>query len=370
MASLRTLPFNTSKPVGAGPFKFSALEVVGGAADQREEQVAMVPFDHYNGGKPKIDRFIIHSYRSEAQLVDSFKKQQVDAMVGLTKVPDGYQNDGSTRAYSFPLTAAVMTFFRTTSPLLSDVQVRQALVKATNVESVIQSLKYPTMPVKEPILQGQVGYDPLYAQSKYDPAAAKATLDQQGWLAGKGGTRQKNGQKLSLTLYAQDNSEYANVARQLQKQWHDIGVDLQVMLKDTTEFQATLSSSTRDYDALLYGISIGKDPDVYVYWDSKNADIRSDSRLNFSEWKSAVADTALQAGRTRTDASIRAIKYQPFLQAWRDDAPAIGLYQPRFLYVTHQKVYGLRGHALNSETERFDNVQDWMVRAQAVSQTK
>jgi peptide/nickel transport system substrate-binding protein len=370
MASLRTLPFNTSQPVGAGPFKFSALEVTGGAADQREEQVAMVPFDHYNGGKPLLDRFIVHSFRSEELLIEAFKKQQVDTMVGLTKVPADYQHDGSTRAYNFPLTAAVMTFFRTTSPLLSDVNVRRALVKATNTEAVIRSLQYPAMPVKEPILQGQVGYDPTLAQFQYDPAGAKAALDQQGWTVGKDGTRQKNGQRLSLTLYAQDSSEYATVARQLQKQWSDIGVDLQVFLKDTSEFQATLSSSVRDYDALLYGISIGKDPDVYVYWDSKNADVRSESRLNFSEYKSGTADAALQAGRTRSDANIRTVKYQPFLQAWHDDAPAVGLYQPRFLYISHKKVYGLKEHALNSETDRFNNVQDWMVREADVSQTK
>lgn len=369
MASLRTLPFNTSKPVGAGPFKFSALEVTGGAADQREEQIALVPFNGYNGGKPKIDRFIVHSYRSQDQLVDNFKKQNVDAMVGLTDTPDGL-TDGHTQAYSFPLTASVMTFLRTTSEQLNNVAVRQALVRATDQQAIIKSLGYPTMPVKEPILQGQVGYNPAYAQFAYNPELARTQLQEQGWAVGKNGFREKAGKRLSLTLYAQDNSEYASVATQLQKQWRAVGVDLQVILKDSAEFQGTLSSSIRDYDVLLYGISIGKDPDVYVYWDSKNADIRSDSRLNFSEYKSAVADSALQAGRTRSDNAIRSVKYQPFLQAWRDDAPAVGLYQPRFLYITHSRVYGLQEHSLNNETDRLNNVQNWMIRTADVAQDK
>jgi peptide/nickel transport system substrate-binding protein len=131
-----------------------------------------------------------------------------------------------------------------------------------------------------------------------------------------------------------------------------------------------LSSTTRSYDALLYGITIGKDPDVYVYWDSRNADVRSQTRLNFSDYKSAAADAALQAGRTRSDANLRAIKYQPFLQAWRDDAPAVGLYQPRFLYISHTKVYGLDEHAINTETERLSNVQNWMIRELPTPQTK
>lgn len=370
MAALRTLPFNTSRPVGAGPFKFSALEVTGGTAEEREEQVAMVPFDRYNGGKPKLDRFVVHSYRSEQRLLESFKKRQVDAMVGLVKAPGEYANDGSTSVYSFPLTAAVMTFFRTTAGPLSEVNVRQALVRATNSTAIIKGLEYPTKPVREPLLQGQVGYDPRYVQAGYDITVARGMLDAAGWLPGEGGIRQKAGQKLSIGLYAQDNSEYANVARQLQKQWREAGVDLQVILQDGVEFQATLSSAARGYDALLYGITIGKDPDVYVYWDSRNADVRSETRLNFSEYKSAAADAALQAGRTRADASLRAIKYQPFLQAWQADAPAVGLYQPRFLYITHRKVHGLQEHPINSEVQRLSNVQDWMIRETAVPQTK
>jgi peptide/nickel transport system substrate-binding protein len=226
------------------------------------------------------------------------------------------------------------------------------------------------MPVREALLRGQVGYDPSYIQAGYDPAAANAILDQYGWKPGKDGIREKAGQRLTLVLYAQDNSEYANVARQLQKQWRQAGVELQVILQDSIDFQATLSSATRPYDVLLYGIAIGKDPDVYVYWDSKNADLRSESRLNFSEYKSPMADTALQAGRTRIDPSLRAIKYQPFLQAWRDDAPAIGLYQPRFLYIVHKKVYGITEHPINNEVERFTNVQNWMIRAVDTPQAK
>lgn len=370
MASLRTLPFNTSKPVGAGPFKFEALEVTGGAADRREEQIALVPFTAYNGGTPQLDRFVIHSYRDEGQLRESFEERRVDAMVGLSQTPDEYMDDGVTRIHSFPMTAAVMSFFRTTSPLLKDKAVRQALVQATDRPEIIQSLQYPAIPVKAPILKSQVGYDSKYEQPPYNLEAAKASLEAAGWRTDGSGIRQKDGQRLELSLYAQNSSEYTSVADRLQKQWRQAGVDLQIILQESTDFQATLSSAAHTYDVLLYGIAIGKDPDVYVYWDSRNADIRSPNRLNFSEYTSPTADAALQAGRTRADATLRAIKYQPFLQAWRDDAPAVGLYQPRHLYITRTKVYGLEEHLINTETERFANVQNWMIREKDVPQTK
>ena len=154
----------------------------------------------------------------------------------------------------------------------------------------------------------------------------------------------------------------------MRKQWGQLGVELRVDLQDSISYQSTITN--QDYDVLLQGISLGLDSDVYVYWDSKNADSRSQYRLNYSSYKSAAADSSLEAGRTRSDPALRAIKYQSFLQAWRDDAPAVGLYQPHFTYITHSKVYGLTEHTINSETDRFANVKDWMIRTTGVSQTK
>lgn len=366
MGSLRTLAFNSSEPVGAGPFCFNALEVSGTTVNNREEQIALEPFKEYHRGEPKLGRFVIHAFRGERQLIESFKSKRVDSMMGLTQVPPELQNDGSTRVYNLPLTAAVMTFFKVSEGVLSDVKVRQALVRATNSEAIIKTLGYPTVPVREPLLQTQIGYNPAYAQFGYDVNAAKKLLDEQGWTPGKGGIRYKDGKPLSFNLVAQDNSEYAVVSAELQQQWRQVGVDVQVVLQDSTDFQTSLSS--HGYDALLYGISIGKDPDVYVYWDSRQADPRSETRLNFSEYRSNIADDSLQAGRTRADANLRAIKYQPFLQAWRDDAPAVGLYQPRSLYITRIKVYGLNEHPINAEVERFTNVSNWMIRSKGVPQ--
>jgi ABC-type transport system substrate-binding protein len=192
-------------------------------------------------------------------------------------------------------------------------------------------------------------------------------LTEKGWLVGKDGLRFKDGRPLVFNLHAQDNPEYARVARLLQSQYRAVGVDLKVTLDDASDFQSTLSRHT--YDILLYGISLGEDPDVFVYWNSQQADARLTDRLNFSEYKSGAADAALQAGRTRLDPALRSVKYQPFLQAWQADAPATGLYQPRFLYITHGNVYGLNEHKINVEVERFNNVHNWMIRERGISQT-
>ena len=366
LSALRTSQFNTSQPVGSGPFRFSALEVLGSAADTREERIALTAFDKYHLGKPKLDSFVIRTFRSEQRLVDSFKDQEINAMVGLTRLPADV-NASAVRQYGLPLTAQVMTFFKTSEGLLADKAIRHALLYATDRKAILNEVGYPTRPVTQPFLMNQKGYfNPDYSQGSFDLAEAKRQLDKAGWRVGKDGVRYKGKTPLSFNLVAQDSAEYAAVARTLAAQWRAAGVDVELIMRDSDEFQAALAGHS--YDALLYGISVGADPDVFVYWHSTQADIRAANRLNFSEWSSGAADVALESGRTRSGKDLRIIKYEPFMRAWRDDVPAVGLYQPRFFYVTRSTVYGLNERVINADVERFKNVHNWMIRTVRVSQ--
>lgn len=360
MDQMRSVEFNTTAPVGAGPFELKQLEVTGDTPQTREEQIGLRPFEHYWAGNPMLDSFVIHAFSGSQQMVSSFNKGNITAMAGLDSLPANLAHDSSVQSYSMPLTAATYVFFKTTSGVLSDKMVRQALVQDSNVNNIISQLGYTAMPVDEPLLRGQLGYNAAYRQYSYNTSAAAATLTADGWLPGKNGIRYKNGLPLTFNLFAENTPEYTMVTNALTQTWQSLGVDVHVYLQSTTDLQPTLESHS--YDALLDGVSIGVDPDVFVYWDSSQADIRSAGRLNFSEYQSATADASLEAGRTRTDPALRAIKYQPFLQVWQQDAPALGLYQPRFLYVSRGTIYGLHEHSINTDTDRYNDVQDWEIR--------
>lgn len=359
-SQLRSISFNTINPVGAGPFKWEAIEVVGDKPEEREERIGLIPNEHYQGGKPKLDNFIVRAFRNQDAIIDSFNQQELNGMVGFNKLPDQISRKGAAREYSFPLSSETMVFFKTTSDVLSDVRVRKALSLATNTKEIAANLGYSVQLVDSPLLKNQVGYDKTIAQAPYDPAAANALLDEAGWVKGTDGLRYKDGKLLTFRMLSESTPEYAYVTGKLQAQWRVVGAAPEMVLEPSSDLQTALAF--HNYDALLYGISIGVDPDVFAYWHSSQADIRSANRLNFSEYKSSSADQALEAGRSRPDQGLRAVKYRPFLEAWRKDVPAIGLYQPRFLYITKQEVYGLREHTINTATDRYANVQNWMIR--------
>lgn len=361
MVDMRSQAFNSVKPVGAGPFKWQAIELIGNSADSRQEHIALKPFEDYHVGKAKVNNFVIRTFRSADQLVDSFKNKEVDSIVGLLEVPEELRREASTRVYNLPLTAEVMIFFKTTQGVLSDAKVRQALVQGANPSAIIEGLDYPTMPVKGPLLRTQLGYNPNTLQANFDPLAAMLALDAAGWSTIKKGVRYKGETPLTFQLFTHATGEYARVAKAVADQWRAIGVDAKVVTQENTStFQSTLSYHT--YDAVIYGVSVGVDPDVYAYWHSSQADVRAPVRLNLSEYNSPKADASLEDARTRLDPALRAVKYQPFLQAWQADAPALGLYQPRFLYITRGQVHGLGEHAINADHERFTNIHNWMVR--------
>ena len=365
-ASLRSVGFNTVNPVGSGPFKWEALQVVGTTPETREEQIGLVKNTKYHQGEPMLDRFVVRAFRNDEALSTALVQGEITAAAGLDMVPPALAQADNTHIYNVPLMGEVMVFLRNTSPILSDVKVRKALTQATDVDVIIKGLGYPVVKADSLLLRSHIGYDKSLVQDKFNPEEARKQLDAAGWSQiGPDGIRTKDGQKLQIQLYSKSNSQYAYVTSMLQKQWRDVGVKVDVLLQPEEELQSTIAF--HNYDALLYGISLGNDPDIYAYWHSSQADAASQQRLNFAEYKSGTVDAGLEGGRSRVDPVLRATKYRPMVDQWRKDAPAIALYQPRFLYITTDDVYGFAPTRFNTPVDRFANVQNWAIREQRVT---
>lgn len=92
----------------------------------------------------------------------------------------------------------------------------------------------------------------------FDAAAAKAGLTAAGWTVGPGGTRVKDGKKLSLTVLYQTGigSTAAAAAELVQQTWHKLGVDVKLKAIDSTGLNEVLFSSG-NWDVSMSPITIG-----------------------------------------------------------------------------------------------------------------
>lgn len=361
IAQLRSAAFNNKEPVGSGPFKWQSISVTGNANERTQKQrIQLVRFDEFHGVPAKIDGITMSAFQNSQDMTDAFNDRKIMNAVGLSYYDTESKKD-DTKLLSYPETASTMLFLKNTNPILSDANVRRAIVSGTNVPQLISELGYPVIPVNSPLLKSQVGYNAGITQRPFNKEEAIQLLNTAGWVLPEGKTiREKDGKQLTLKLISESSPEYSKLTSTIQKQWEEIGVKADVSLQPSDVIGQSYILA-HNYDVLLYGINIGPDPDVYPYWHSSQADVRSQGRLNLSEYKSAVADSALEAGRTRIDEKLRAAKYKPFLEAWRADAPAVGIYQPNLFVVNNQQIYGMDQKTINTPADRYNNVVNWMV---------
>ncbi len=348
---LRSSSFNAS-PVGTGPFSWKFVEATGSSTDDRLQRITMQPYDKYWAGRPKLDGFNITTFTDESKLVKAFHDKQINAISGLDYLPEELSRDSNIETYRTPLTSEVLTFFNNSRPMLNEVNVRKALISGVDTKVAASLAGSTAFLAKSPLLNFHLGFDSSIEQLPYNPGYANQLLDQAGYIQNEAGQRNKNGQPMQFLLNSQDSKQYTAVSKYLQKKWSELGISVSVRYYNSVDLQTDVIN-THDYDMLLYGISLGVDPDVYAYWDSSQAN---------SEYKSTAADQALEAGRTRQDPAIRSVKYRSFLNAWVQDAPALALYQPTYLYISRGPVFGYERSAMIRPSDRFYNVNNWMVR--------
>jgi peptide/nickel transport system substrate-binding protein len=358
---LRSNDFNTVKPVGSGPFKYDTVEVEKGSAEGRGEQIGLLANDRYFKNEPGIKRYVISTYKSQGELLKAYGEKKVDAISGLGDINKDYAKDEQNNIYSVAVAGQTMIFFNNSQGALSDVKVRKALVLGANRQKIIESTGQVLKTSDEPFLRSQLGYDNKFSQKTNNAKAAKKLLDQVGWkLKGKAIRTNGKNEDLRIKLFALSNDEYGQVTAELKRQWAEIGVDAEIHLQQDEDLKTTVSA--HGYDALLSTLSIGADPDVFAFWHSSQIDVRSKSRLNFSEYKSREADAALEAGRSRSDPAIRKLKYKPFLVAWNRDNPALALYQPNFTFIVRAPFEGFDSKSLVNPIDRYADVNEWLIR--------
>lgn len=101
----------------------------------------------------------------------------------------------------------------------------------------------------------------------HDADAAAALLDQAGWTVGSDGVREKDGEKLSVTLGYPSEEPATTAAMELVRQWwEDLGVDVETKAQGTNAFLATLFGGS-DWDAAFLNVQIAYPSDFVQFAD-------------------------------------------------------------------------------------------------------
>jgi len=363
-ANLRENSFSQA-PIGSGPFAFRLLQDSDTLSTR--EIVYMARNENYFGGVAKIERLQLDVYESREAITRALLASEVNAAVDLSAT--NVQQVSKTR-YDIqykPVNAGVFALFNTTSSLLSDKTIRQALQVGTDTAALRSTIgNVPALHL--PFVNGQLFGDVPKAPN-YNIDAASKILDDNGWKR-DGSERTKDGKKLEVTVVTIKDEDLERVLEKLAGQWRALGIDVTTTVVDPSNVSDRVVEGVlrpRSFDVLLHRLDIGADPDTFVYWHSSEA---IESGRNFSNYANPLADDALVSARTRVEPELRNAKYLIFARQWLADVPAIGIYQSTVQYVSSKRIHTLTPNdTLVTATDRYRNIIHWSVSEKSVFTT-
>ena len=366
-SSMREADFS-GNPVGSGPFAVKRVQT--SESTSSTDVVRMEPNTKYYGAVSTLSRLELRAYGNESLLVKAVNSGEVSAASGLSLSAADNIKSKQYSTKHWLLNKGVYLLMNNRSQTLQDARVRQALRYATDTSSIRATVGDNVARLDTPILQSQIAQK-LPSAPDYSLDKAKALLKEAGWTYNQGQWKGKDGRPLAVAVTTSSGrDEYKKIVDALKQQWSKLGVDVQLREIDTNSTTTSFVQSVlqpRDYDALLYELELGADPDVFAYWHSSQA---SASGYNFANYSNRTVDNDLVGGRSRTNSALRAAKYIQFVNQWLNDAPAIGLYQSVGSYVLNNgaSIVEPRG-SLNTMNDRYADVTTWSTGKASVYKT-
>ena len=262
---------------GAGPFKVDNVDFKGGT-------LSLVPNEKWWGDKPKMKKVSFRVMESQAT-INAFQAGEIDAAGVADKnsltIAGEMGEDIDIRAALRP--ANVIFTLNSKAPQLKDEDVRHAVFSAIDRDQLAEirynGLGYEEeMPGSLTLYSTQEGYkDNIKDVIKFDPEQSKKLLEDAGYQQGDDGIYAKDGEKLSLRyILIGDDEVSKSLAAAVQKMLKDVGVDLKIEERPSSEFSKV--TSERDFDLFLSAFA-SSDPFGVAYFGQTYA---SDSTLNMS----------------------------------------------------------------------------------------
>ncbi|GAA4535474.1 ABC transporter substrate-binding protein [Amycolatopsis samaneae] len=256
--------------VGNGPYLLSEYK--------QNEYVKFKANKDYWRGAPKVDELQLLVFKDAEAAVNALKQNEVDVINRLTPTqfdalkgqPNIATNKAPGRRYdalniNFGVQNADNQPIGNGNPALKDIRLRKAIAQAIDPKTIVDRVMggYAQLPGGIiPSVYSAYHWDPADAErTKFDLAAANATLDAAGYVKGGDGVRTVPGAgRLELRLSGHASRPYDQRAAQYIGGWlKDIGISVRSELVSDEELNDR--SNAGNYDLYIGGYSANPDPD-------------------------------------------------------------------------------------------------------------
>ncbi len=367
------------KPIGTGPFIFKLF---------KDDTIILVANDNYFGGTPKIRQLKLIMYENGDEAVKAIKNGEIHILADpSTAVLEDLANWANIHkvesSYLYRRYQAMYFNLKEDGPeVFKDVKVRQAISSAMNREKIIEEIETAGEEALGPIHKNSWAFKEDSQRYRYDLERARNLLDEAGWeqkqVEGEL-IRMKEDRILRFELSYLDKYERQVLAEMIKSDLSQIGVIVNLDPRTSSDLNEALIA-TRNFEAVLYGVSTPIDPDRIRLWHSEAIDypgmnissyLSSETRAVVGEGQEleriSLIDAALENGQTTLDRERRqgaeglSIGYYRFQDILLSDCPVVFLYHPVFSYVVHERVKGVDLSGMSAPEDRYFSVLDWEI---------
>lgn len=360
-------PFSNlnAKPVGSGPYEVTAID----------RNNSGIPTGYHLSAfedgveKPYIGQFILKFYDNPDALQGAFNRGDVGAAYGLApaSVTAAYTVHEAVYDRVFGI-----FFDQNQNQIFSDMAVRKALDTAVDKNAIVSIiLKGYGSAIDGPLPPRSIGETVSAAASPEERiASARAILEKAGWKLGADGiyektvtvNKKKQIERLSFSLSTSNAPELKKAAELAAADWKAFGADVGVQFFEQTDLTTDVIRPRR-YDALLFGLVVGSELDLYPFWHSSQ---RNDPGLNIALYANTAVDKLLETSRTDTDPKSRSAKIASAAKTISDETAAVFLYTPYFVYLSPHVLEGISLGTIETPSDRFASVDQWYLSTERV----
>lgn len=328
-------------PVGTGPFMFKEFTPQVSMTFVRNPDYNWGPDLFHNQGPAWVDevtyRFVPPSELAtrlglldvgEVQLTNGVAPQELKNL----------QDDGTYQVLlpDVPGSPQIFPLNMMKSPT-DDLKVRQAMMHAIDMEAIVDSLWYGGRRTAQgPLSSPTMGYDPaVEGYYPYDPDKAKSLLDEAGWVMGKDGIREKDGEKLFVLTIITGGVEGKN-AELVQAYLSEVGFENQVDIQEYAQTAPRMLAGEHHIARVFFSHT---DPVVLTtLYHSKNIE---GTGFNRTMKPDPELDSMLDAAQAELNLDTRLQLYSDIQKYIMDNAMVIPRWEERVFWVGQQNLHGL-----------------------------
>jgi peptide/nickel transport system substrate-binding protein len=249
--------------VETGPFRVASLKPT----------VQLVAFDKYYQGRPRIDRLEIKPYDTLRGAWAGMMRGDIDVLhdVGRDTV-EFVEAESSVQVYRFLRPYYYPLVFNVKNPVLKSKEVRQALSQAVDRQTIVTKAMHGRGRVADgPIWPFHWAHSEAQRKYSYNPEAARLRLEAAGLTVNRDPQPGRMPSRLRFTCLLVDTEQgYDRIALYLQKQFAEIGVDMQIQPVSIKDFGARVNSG--QFDAFLMELVSARSLTwTYTFWHSGGA---------------------------------------------------------------------------------------------------